>query len=71
MTNFEIRNHIKILQEEKHSLIYNSTFELNPRVEKIDKQIKELRNHCTHMDDDGTSSIDKHSKCRYCGKVIK
>lgn len=70
MTNFEIKNEIKILQEKKRDLLQN-TFELNMEAVELEEQIRALRCKCTHVDDDGTSSIDKHSKCRYCGKVIK
>ena len=70
MTNFEIKNEIKILQEKKRDLLQN-TFELNMAAVELEEQIKVLRGKCTHTDDDGTNAVDKHSKCRYCGKVIK
>lgn len=70
MTNFEIKNTIKNLQEKKRDLLQN-TFELNMEAVEIEEQIRALRGKCTHINDDGTPADDKHSRCRYCGKVIK
>lgn len=67
MTNFEIKTEIEQLEARKREL-QMSSFELNVEALDINARIALLRNECTHTDADGTFAINKHERCKYCGR---
>ena len=61
MTNQEIANKIKELNEKKEALIDPTTFVLNEEVVLIDREIFDLQGQCAHE--------YENDVCKWCGKT--
>lgn len=69
MTNFEIKSQLQSLQEEFIKVLNdtNNTFELNPRVVELQRQMNDAAAQCSHTNEDGTSAVED-GVCLYCGR---
>jgi len=61
MTNFELNNKIKFNNELiKELVLAKSTFELNPEIQRLEKENINLQNQCEHEFEGGI--------CKWCYK---
>lgn len=62
MTNQELHQAIKNKQQEIEELFDPTIFVLNPKIERLEKEIEQLQSQCHHDFSDA-------DKCKICGIV--
>ena len=62
MTNQELHQAIKNKQQEIEELFDPTTFVLNPKIERLEKEIEQLQSQCRH-------DFSDTDKCKICGIV--